>query len=103
MDAGALSVLNSLPRSINGIRIGMRQGADNRTPYLLGDAAHCLKVAGRSDGEPGFDYIYPQPLQLPGNLQLLVYIQSCPCRLLAVAQGGIEDYYLVHNPTLFLV
>ena len=58
---------------------------------LAGDGLHRLEVAGRGDGEAGLDHVHAEVLQGVGDLQLLGQVHAGAGRLLAVAQGGVED------------
>ena len=67
------------------------QAADHRSADRLGHLADSLEVAGRSDRESGFDDVDSQVHQGLGNLHLLAQVHARAGRLLAVAQGGVED------------
>ena len=58
---------------------------------LLGDPADGLEVAGRGGREAGLDDVDLEPGQLAGDLELLGGGQPGARRLLAVAQGRVED------------
>jgi hypothetical protein len=58
---------------------------------LAADLLHRLEVAGRGDREPGLHHVHPQLRQLVGQAQLLGHGHAAAGRLLAVAQGGVED------------
>ena len=58
---------------------------------LLGDPADRLEVAGRGGREAGLDDVDLEADQLAGDLELLGGGQAGAGRLLAVAQGGVED------------
>ena len=55
------------------------------------DGADAFEVAGRRAGEAGLDDVDAEPLELLGDLRLLVRLQRDARRLLAVAQRRIED------------
>ena len=50
---------------------------------------------GRRGGEPGLDDVHPHALERAGDLQLLLDVERDARRLLAVAQGRIENQYAV--------
>ena len=56
-----------------------------------GDGPDRLEVADRGDREPRLDDIDAQPGERPGHLELLGQIHARARRLLAVAQGRVED------------
>ena len=58
---------------------------------LLGDPADRLEVAGRGGREAGLDDVHLEARELPGDLELLGDGEAGAGRLLAVAQGGVED------------
>ena len=71
--------------------VGARQRADGRFLDRRGDRADGLEVAGRGGGEAGLDHVHPQALELAGDAHLLVLGHRGAGRLLAVAQGGVEN------------
>ena len=58
---------------------------------LGGDGADRLEVALRGDREPGLDDVDAERRQGAGHLQLLGDVHARARRLLAVAQGRVED------------
>lgn len=57
-----------------------------------------LKSPGTRDGETGFDDVYTQFLELPGNFYLFDCIQLTPRNLLCIPKGGIEYiYFFTHE------
>ena len=58
---------------------------------LLGDPANRLEVAGRGSREAGLDHVDLEPNELAGDLELLGGRQAGAGRLLAVAEGRVED------------
>ena len=58
---------------------------------LPGDRLDGLEVAGRGDREPGLDDVDAEARELMGDLELLGRVQRDAGRLLAVAQGRVED------------
>src|SRR5213079_22118 len=67
----------------------------------LGHAPHGLEVALGGGGEAGLDHVHPQVLQLARDRELLLHVHGGAGRLLAVAQGGVEDLYPVHRRLLY--
>ena len=63
----------------------------SRRPTVPRDGAHALEVAGRGDREAGLDHVDAEPLELRGDLRLLVRLQGDARRLLAVAKRRVED------------
>ncbi len=57
----------------------------------LGDLAHGLEIAVRGDREAGLDDVDAHLLEQERDLDLLVEIHRGAGRLLAVAQGGVEN------------
>ena len=73
-----------------------RQAADGgalRRAHALGDALHGSEVARAGKGEAGLDDVHPQAGQLLGDRLLLLQVEAGTGRLLAVAQGGVEDQH----------
>ena len=61
-----------------------------------------LEVAGRGDREAGLDHVDAEARQLLGDLDLLAGVQRDAGRLLAVAQGGVEDVDTLAMPVLLM-
>jgi hypothetical protein len=95
VDARALRVAHRLPRALDVGGIGARQAGDHRSMDLAGDRLHGFEVAGRGDREARLDDVDAQPRELVGDLELLGRVERDARRLLAVAQRGVEDQYLV--------
>ena len=93
MDAGANRVLERLARRVDVFADGARQAADRAVLDQAADGLHRLEIAGRGDGKTRLDHIHAKPFQLPRNLDLLLHVEGRARRLLAVAQGGIENLY----------
>ena len=47
-------------------------------------------------GKPGLDHVHLQAGELVGYLDLLLHGEGDAGRLLAVAEGGVEDLYSTH-------
>jgi hypothetical protein len=69
---------------------GQRRDGDPALRFL-GDPPHRLEVAGRRGREARLDDVDLHPRELPRDLQLLGGGQAGTGRLLAVAEGGVED------------
>jgi hypothetical protein len=64
----------------------------------LRNGFHALEIAVGTGGKPGFNHVDLQALQLAGNPQLLIPGHGGAGRLLAVAQGGVEnDEFVGHG------
>src|SRR6266536_6270601 len=55
------------------------------------DGPHAFELARRGDREARLDHVDPEALDLRGHLRLLVGAQRDARRLLAVAQGRVEN------------
>ena len=86
-----LGVLHSLPGAVDVLLVAPGQAADDRAGDLGGDGPHGLEIAHRGDREARLDDIDAQPRKGPGHLELLGQVHARARRLLAVAQGGVED------------
>ena len=64
-------------------------------PHGRGHLLHPFGVVQRRDGEAGFDQVHAERVELPGELHLLAGAQRKAGRLLAVAQGRVEDRHSV--------
>ena len=59
--------------------------------YLL----HGFKLSLACGRKARFDYVHAKLLERFGDVKLLAEVHTAAGRLLSVAQGGIEYYYLV--------
>ena len=91
VNAGAARVGESLGC---GVDIGLHR-ADERGDGWAGDRARdgadAFEVAGGCAREPGLDHVHAEPLELQGDLRLVMRLQGDAGRLLTVAQRRIED------------
>jgi hypothetical protein len=62
---------------------------------LFRNRLHGLEIAFRCNGEARLDDVYAQRFQLGCNAQLFFQVHGAAGRLLAVAQGGVEDQDLL--------
>ena len=95
VDARPLGVLDRVPGGVDVLRVRARQAADDRSVHLARDRLHRLEVARRGDREAGLDDVHAEPRELVRDLELLLPVERDPRRLLAVAQGRVEDLYAV--------
>ena len=70
------------------------EAGDGRLLHGARDGGDGLGIARRGDGEARLDNIDPQRLELQRHANLLVEVHAVPRRLLAIAQGGVEETYL---------
>ena len=70
---------------------GARERGDGRPADGSRDCADAFEIAGGCAREPGLDDVHAEPLELQGDLRLLVRLQGDARRLLTVAQRRIED------------
>jgi hypothetical protein len=97
VDARVPCVADRFPRSVDVLVGCARQSGDLRPLHGLGDLADSLEIPDRGDREPRLDDVDLEPGELLGDLELLFGVERDARRLLAVAQGGIEDEDLVHG------
>ena len=62
-----------------------------RAANFLRDGLHGVEVAVRGDGEAGFDDVDAELGKLVGETKLFGVVHGAAGRLLAVAEGGVED------------
>ena len=93
-----------LAGGVDVARRAARQRRDDGPSNLGRDAPHRLGVVLGGDREAGLDDVDAQRVELPGQPQLLVDAHREAGRLLAVAEGGVEDDDVVswglHGPWL---
>ncbi|OQB36254.1 MAG: hypothetical protein BWY06_02870 [Candidatus Latescibacteria bacterium ADurb.Bin168] len=70
------------------------QRGDCGAVHFFGDPFHRFELRRAADGEPRLDDVYPQPLELMGDVDLFLNTQRRARRLLAIPQRGVEyaDY-----------
>ena len=104
MDAGPHCALHSFPGLINVAFVGPGKAGNNgrradctgfvdarRPAYSFGDALDGPEIAERGCRKSGLHDIDSQARQLAGDFKLFLLIEGGAGRLLAVAQGGVED------------
>ena len=97
VDAGPGGSLDCVPRGVDVAGNAACQRRDGGSAHLPGDGGDRIEVAGRACGESRLDDVHAEPFELPGDLHLLVQRQADPRRLLAVAQRGVEDQYVIFS------
>ena len=95
VDAGPLGVLHGAPGLVNVVGMGAGQRGDDGALDLPGDGGNRLEVAGGAGGEAGLDDVHVHPLELPGDFHLLGAGHADARRLLAVAEGGVQEKHFV--------
>ena len=91
VDPRSLGVAYRVGGTLDVGGLSPREPGDDRSVHLAGDRLDRLEVARRRDREAGLDDVDAQTRQLVRDLELLGRVQRDPGRLLAVAQGGVED------------
>ena len=102
VDPGRLAALQRLGGARDVAVVGARERAHGRALDRLGDRLHRLEVAVRRRREAGLDDVDLEPLELARDAQLLVLGHRGAGRLLAVAQGGVEDEQAVGHGDLLV-
>src|SRR3954470_5314718 len=95
VDARPLGIPDRVPGGVDVLEARAGEPADARAVDLARDRLHRLEVAWRGDREAGLDHVHPEPPELVGDLELLDLVQRDARRLLAVAQRGVEDAYVI--------
>jgi len=101
MDAGRLAALEGVGGAADVAIVGARDRAHRRALDRLGDRLHGLEVAVRRRREAGLDDVDLEPLELARDAELFVLGHRGAGRLLAVAQGGVEDEQAVGHGDSF--
>lgn len=78
---------------VSGLAAGER--GDAGAFDLFGDGADGFEIAVGGDGETGFEDVDAEGCELMGHAELLVMVHGAAGRLLAVAEGGVEEDDLV--------
>ncbi len=91
VDARASGVLHRLPAAVDVAVMGAGQAADDGVLGQAGDLADRLEIALGGDREARLDDVDAHLVEHLGDLQLLVQRHRGAGRLLAVAQGRVED------------
>ena len=91
MDAPARSRADRFAGAVDVLVRRAGEPADDRALAALGDLVDGEEIALRGDGESGLDDIDAQVVEHFGDLKLLLMGHGRAGRLLAVAQGGVEN------------
>ena len=100
VDTGALRVAHGFPRFVDVILVGAGEAADHgrfvaarrgRGADFNRDAAHGFEIVRRCGGEPGFDDVHAEAGERAGHFQFFGRGHRRARRLLAIAQGSVED------------
>ena len=91
MDAPALGRLDRLAGAVDVLLAGAREAADHGVLGALGDLVDGGEIALRGDREAGLDDVDAHVVEHLGDFELLLVRHGGAGRLLAVAQGGVED------------
>ena len=97
MDATGSCRPDGLAGTADVVLVGTRQRTDGRVLDRLGDGVDRIEITGGSSGKAGLDHVDLHALELPGNADLLFLGHRGAGALLAVAQGGIENYQTVFH------
>ena len=95
VDAGGRASRQSFGRARNVAVVGTGQRAHGAVLDRVSDRPDGFEVTVRRSGETGFDHIDLEALELAGDAQLFVLGHRGTGRLLAVAQGRVENDQLV--------
>ena len=92
MDARALGALQRLSGHLDVLIHGARQAADGASVTgNLSDLVNGFEVAGARNGKTSLDDVDVHAHKLTRDDELFLGVHACAGRLLAIAQGGIED------------
>ncbi len=94
VDAGAVGELHGAGGHLDVFGSCAGQRGDARLADGLGDGGDGREVALRGHGEAGLDDVHAQVLEGMGHGQLFLRGHAAAGRLLAVAQGGVEEEYV---------
>ena len=92
---GRALCLHRLPAAVDVGEIRAGEAADHRVAGEPGDLADGLEIALGGDGKAGLDDVHAHLVEQGRDLELLVEGHGRAGRLLAVAQGGVEDQDVV--------
>ena len=91
VDPRPLGLAYGVGGAVDVARMSAREAGDHGAVDLAGDRPDGLEVTGRGGREAGLDHVHAQARELVRDLELLAGVQRDARRLLAVAQGGVED------------
>ena len=95
VDAGAVGKLQRAGSHLNVFGLGPGQRSDARLADGLGDGGDGRKVALGGHGEAGLDDVHAQIFKGVSHGELFLRGHAAAGRLLAVAQGGVEEDYVI--------
>src|SRR5215210_6438223 len=96
VDAGPCGPLHGLPGPHDVLLVDAGEAGDPRPLDLRSDAGDRLEVPLAGYREARLYHVHPQAGELAGYLYFLLHRQGDTRRLLAVAEGSIEDLYSTH-------
>jgi hypothetical protein len=104
MDAGPLGVLEGLSGNDDVFFYGTAKAAHHRIFNGFGYLVYRLEVARTGYRKASFNDIYTEAFQLEGQRYLFGRVQFTTGDLLAVAEGGVENEYLVftHKESIWI-
>ena len=76
------------------VGVSAGKGCNDGPSDFLGNGGDRFEVAGGAGGKAGFDDVYAEAVQLPGDFQLFRCGHSRAGGLFAVAESSVEDFYL---------
>ena len=95
VDAGAVGKLQGAGGHLDVFVLGAGQRSDARLADGLRDGGDGGEVAFGGHGEAGLNNVDAQILERVGHGELFLRGHAAAGRLLAVAQGGVEEYDVV--------
>ena len=91
VDAALLGRFNRLTGPLNIPCLGARQRADHGVLDALGNRMNRIKIPLRGHGKAGLDHVDTHGIQLIGHQELFIQVHRHARRLLAIAEGGVEN------------
>ena len=95
VDARAVGKLQGAGGHLDIFRLGASQRRDARLANSLGDGGDGREVALGCHGETGLDDVHAQVFEGMGHGELFLRGHAAARRLLAVAQRGVEEEYVI--------
>ena len=91
VDAWIFGALHGFPAAVDIAVHATGEPGHLNVSGLRGDGAHGFEIAGTGGGKARFHDVHAQHFQLMGKAQFFLEIHGGAGRLLAVAQGGVEE------------
>jgi hypothetical protein len=91
VNARALGFLQGLGRALDVAGVAAGEGGDRHLAVFAADGVDSVEVALGCHGKSGFHHVHVELNQLARQSHLLGNVHAAAARLLAVAQGGVED------------